>query len=1073
MVNIKKILLYLSIICIMAMTCLFLWVPTENARLFVEKAINQAIHEQNIRVVLGKLEINNIMSFGVSNIKVFDKENEILDFQKLEICIAPSLIYKKIILSKLKIDNLTISNLPLTKSHIKNAPSNISIPSPNLLIKNLSIQKLNIMNRVSGLDEDLTLRVNGKLNYLAKEKMMEFNNIIKGSFAKEDLSLESFCIYDIEKKILDIKTFKINTDIGALEGILSYNRRQDSIISNIKYNLDISERLQKKNLSIENNSSSGEIDIKGQISDLNVNTKGNIKLGFKQSDHIKFPSILHEGFFYYNNGIVKGDFKIDQDNIISKGDILLHGNQLFLNNITINSPGFNGASNLSYNFKSKMLNGIIDLHDKTFETTSKFLPFLHMGKAIIKAHFFSKENKQALDIKIDSDNISSDSFSLNKLGFSASSSNLYNAQIDNMDLIISLLRIDDFILNKSKFSMKSKSNEIDIISNIESYNHYPIKLDLEASLSTANNIAKLSKVQLNIAESNQVSNVGDILINFNDGFKISPSKMLVNDGNFLFDGIWSNEGIYYNAAFNNISLNNSHYFSIPQLNNSYINGKIDLVANNSNINLISNVQIKDLCLGANDKIDMATKVNFNKNGSDIMVEFYKNKDRKGYIQANFENDFSIFPFNFAVKKNKNFNAELDIKTPLNLLSLMPNILDNQLSGLIQGNIKGSNNLEQPNVNGILQFQNASLSSDKLGINLQRMKGTITAKNSVINISDFIAQDIEQNQLDATGYINILDKYKFAMMVNTKKFKPIQRDLIDGEYSGTIKLSGDTEGANIQGDLRIGPCEIKIPNKFYNGIPTLNLVEAKESNNLQPNSYNIKLDMKAKTNSKVFVRGWGLNTEILGDITIKGDLLEPIVIGKLKSYHGRYEEFGKIFKVKEGVFTFDGPINPSPYLNIITSSDVDNTEIRLVLDGPILNPSLHIESSPEMPENRALSLLLFGKKLENISTFQAIQLANSLIKLSGKNNGFDPLGIGRKILKLDDIKIKSDSKNSGKSSIALGKYITDNVYLEVENGNYENPAKSKIEIELTPNISVENIIQQDGANRFILNYKHDY
>ena len=159
-------------------------------------------------------------------------------------------------------------------------------------------------------------------------------------------------------------------------------------------------------------------------------------------------------------------------------------------------------------------------------------------------------------------------------------------------------------------------------------------------------------------------------------------------------------------------------------------------------------------------------------------------------------------------------------------------------------------------------------------------------------------------------------------------------------------------------------------------------------------FNLDLDIKLNADKQVYVRGWGVDTQLKGKLHITGQATDPIITGSLKSERGRYQEFGKVLNVKEGVLNFDGPISPSPYLNIVGVTNVGDTEIRLVLSGSILNPDISIESSPAHSQETAFSKLLFGENPENISTFQALQLADGMRRLSGHGGGFDPLGLGR-------------------------------------------------------------------------------
>ena len=313
-------------------------------------------------------------------------------------------------------------------------------------------------------------------------------------------------------------------------------------------------------------------------------------------------------------------------------------------------------------------------------------------------------------------------------------------------------------------------------------------------------------------------------------------------------------------------------------------------------------------------------------------------------------------------------------------------------------------------------------------------------------------------------------------MNTKKFNFINTPYLQGEIGGMLLISGDSKKALAKGSFDLGPMEIKIPEHFSDNIPAINIIEtishAKIIREIQGKPYILEMDVDLNAKRQVYVRGWGVNTLLSGNLKISNNITNPHIFGKLRSVRGRYQEFGKFLTVREGVLTFNGPISPSPYLNIIGVETSGDVEIRLILSGSIFAPDVSIESTPALSQQDALSLLLFGKNPDSISTMQAVGLADGMRKLSGNGGGFDPLAIGRKILGVDDISIKNNPDTES-SYLGVGKYLTDKVYLEVDQGNQAFGRKTKIEVELTPKISVESIIGEKGDSSFGMNWRFDY
>jgi translocation and assembly module TamB len=429
-------------------------------------------------------------------------------------------------------------------------------------------------------------------------------------------------------------------------------------------------------------------------------------------------------------------------------------------------------------------------------------------------------------------------------------------------------------------------------------------------------------------------------------------------------------------------------------------------------------------------------------------------------------------------KKGNLKANLTLNKEINILSLIPLPLGHKLQGYLDGEITASGNIESLIVNGGMSLEKGEYRYQDYGVKLKDVSGKILAKNNNISILDFIAYDNYSNFLEAKGDLFLSKELPFKLYVNTKKFSLINSPYLQGEMAGNLSVLGNNKKALVKGNFDLGPMEIKVPEHFSEDIPAINVIKTINSGKIiyetenKPLPYVLDLDVGLNAKQQVYVRGRGVNTLLAGNLTIAGNVSNPNIFGELRSIRGRYQEFGKLLTVKEGILTFNGPISPSPYLNIVGATVVGDTEIRLILGGSIFTPDIRIESTPSLSQQDALSLLLFGKNPDSISPGQAIGLANGMRKLSGNGGGFDPVGLGRKILGVDDISIKEDD-NTESSYVGVGKYLTDKVYLEIEQGNEAFGTKTKIEVELTPKISLEAITGEKGNSSFGINWRVNY
>jgi translocation and assembly module TamB len=414
--------------------------------------------------------------------------------------------------------------------------------------------------------------------------------------------------------------------------------------------------------------------------------------------------------------------------------------------------------------------------------------------------------------------------------------------------------------------------------------------------------------------------------------------------------------------------------------------------------------------------------------------------------------------------------------PFNLFGLLPLSPEHKIKGLISGNLKATGTLATPQLSGKISLENSVYEYEKYGIRFNKIKSDIIAGGNKISITNAKTEDGLGNKLTANGEVILTPLFPFKFNFHTDKFDLVGNPYLQGVISGKIDLVGNSEKAKASGNIELGPFEIKIPEHFEASIPELNvtkvIAEGERSFLTLGSAYQIMMDILVRTKDQVFVRGWGVNTLLKGKLAIEGSADEPIITGKLRSVRGKYREFGKLLNVEKGELVFDGKIPPSPYINIVGLTTEADTEIRLILSGSLFNPDVDIKATPELSDEDALSLLLFGENPGNISAFQALQLADSLRRLSGKGGGFDPLGFGRKVLGVDDISVKTESATSNKTVVGIGKYLTDRVYFEIEEGG-ETGSKTKIEVELTPKISIENINETTGGSTFGIKWRVDY
>src|SRR5215471_8201440 len=129
---------------------------------------------------------------------------------------------------------------------------------------------------------------------------------------------------------------------------------------------------------------------------------------------------------------------------------------------------------------------------------------------------------------------------------------------------------------------------------------------------------------------------------------------------------------------------------------------------------------------------------------------------------------------------------------------------------------------------------------------------------------------------------------------------------------------------------------------------------------------IRLALTIHAPQAVFVRGRGLNAEMSGDLQVSGSPAAPAVTGGLIMRRGDFTLGGRRLVLNRGVVTLDNLDRIDPRLDFVASTSVQSTTIMLAIRGTSREPEISVTSSPPLPQDEAMALLLFGKPASSLS-----------------------------------------------------------------------------------------------------------
>ncbi len=146
--------------------------------------------------------------------------------------------------------------------------------------------------------------------------------------------------------------------------------------------------------------------------------------------------------------------------------------------------------------------------------------------------------------------------------------------------------------------------------------------------------------------------------------------------------------------------------------------------------------------------------------------------------------------------------------------------------------------------------------------------------------------------------------------------------------------------------------------------------------------------------------------------------------------------------------------------------------NLRIHGRASSPTLEMSSTPYLPENEVMARILFGTSVADLTAIEAVQLASAIHSLS---NGGGPglMGGIRRAIGVDRFSIDNDASREYGTTITGGKYLADNVYVEVSTAPATGQTATSVEVGLTRSLSLVTRRTLDHDNNLSIRWSWDY
>ncbi len=422
---------------------------------------------------------------------------------------------------------------------------------------------------------------------------------------------------------------------------------------------------------------------------------------------------------------------------------------------------------------------------------------------------------------------------------------------------------------------------------------------------------------------------------------------------------------------------------------------------------------------------------------------------------------SAAPFRIALVRTKpmqgTFQADGEIQ-PLWDLFLGG---ERTLGGRLMAKADLGGTLADPKVTGRVDLMNGLFDDYATGLKLRGLNVGAALNTDTITLDKFAATDGAKGQVSGSGQISLARGGGSTMTLNLNAFRLIDNDTAQADATGQVAVTRGADGkAKIAGTLELVRAEVNAAARTGPSIVTMDVIEKNRpfriDEQIAPTAANgggqptgVAIDVALNARKGVLVKGRGLDVDMSLAARVTGTTAKPVLDGEARVVRGAYDFAGKRFE-----FDDRGVVHLSNDPNLIrldltaTREDPSLTAV-IRIQGTAARPQISLTSNPVLPNDEVLSQVLFGASASQLSPLEAAQLASALTALTS-GGGFDVIGGIRSFARLDRLALVGGGQTG--VSVAGGKYLTDNVYVELAGGGRAGPSV-QVEYRVTRNLSL--------------------
>ena len=435
------------------------------------------------------------------------------------------------------------------------------------------------------------------------------------------------------------------------------------------------------------------------------------------------------------------------------------------------------------------------------------------------------------------------------------------------------------------------------------------------------------------------------------------------------------------------------------------------------------------------------------------------------------------PFRIAIAREKplrgQFQADGEVRPLFDLLVGGERSLSGRVStkGVLGGTLAG------PQATGSITVSGGRFDDGQTGLSLRNVSLAADFAKTDVNVTQATGADGHGGAVTGSGRISLVRDGVSSFRLDLKGFRLIDNEIATASASGQATINRAADGkVTLVGLLAIDRADVAARLPTPSGVVAMDVVEKNRPPDLPaslppPNvtGDGWALDVSLRADRGVFLRGRGLDTELSLDAHVGGTTAHPDLSGAARVVRGDYDFAGKRFEFDPTSVVYLSTHPEAVRLDLTATRDDPTLTAQVRIRGTAARPEISLSSTPSLPSDQVLSQVLFGRTASQLSPLEAAQLASAIASLA-RGGGLDVVGNLRAFARLDRLALGGGDATG--VTVSGGKYVTQNVYLELTGGGRQGPS-AQVEWRMRRSLSIISRLGGVDAGALSVRWRRDY